>query len=90
MTEDAFDSPATIAKLRRFFTQCVTRRGHADAFAARLQPQLVRRLVEETLRAAALRVALRRGESPTARADEDAWRDALSVEALTRCGELRS
>jgi hypothetical protein len=47
-------------------------------------------LVERTLAAAALRLAVRRGDQQSSGTAASAWRDALSVEALTRCRELRS
>jgi hypothetical protein len=89
MIDDAFDSTETTAKLRRFFRQCVSRRGYAERIRADERAQLVQTLVERTLAAAALRLAVRQGDQPSG-TEADAWRDALSVEALTRCRELRS
>lgn len=90
MIDDAFDSTETTAKLRRFFRQCVSRRGDAERIRAGEQAQLVRVLVERTLAAAALRIAVHRDDWQRPGTETDAWRDALSVEALTRCRELRS
>ena len=90
MIDDAFDSTETTAKLRRFFRQCVSRRGYAERIRADERAQLVRTLVERTLAAAALRLAVRRGDQQPSGTEASTWRDALSVEALTRCRELRS
>jgi len=90
MMDNAFDSTETTAKLRRFFRQCVSRRGYAERVRAGERAQLVRMLVERTLAAAALRRAVQRGGRQPSGTEASAWRDALSVEALTRCRELRS
>lgn len=88
MTEDAFDSPETVSKLRRFFARCVSRREYAERTPQR-QSQLVHRLVEHTLAAAALRTCVLRDEQRSAGDDPSEWRNALSIEALTRCHKLR-
>jgi hypothetical protein len=90
MTDDAFNSTETTARLRRFFGQCVSRRGDAERIRAGEQAQLVRVLVDRTLAAAALRLAVRRGDQQPSGTEASAWHDALSVEALTRCRTLRS
>jgi hypothetical protein len=90
MIDDANDSTETTARLRRFFRRCVSRRGEAERGRAGERAQLVRMLVERTLAAAALRLAVRRGDPPSSGTGATAWHDALSVEALTRCRALGS